>query len=218
MKWTKEQLQSIVDNYSDDREYHYIQAHSGKKVDYSDLQVDSIDIMDIAHALSNNCRFNGHTSSFFSVAQHSLLVEAIVAEAGGTLEQRMQALLHDAPEAYISDMPTPLKSLLPFFKAIERTMEIVISRALEVDIMELDKTVKQADHKALAIEAHNFFDKVEWIENPNYKRCIAGVSDPSGKLVSLPPSVSKEAFLNKYWNLRVKLDKEEHEPSLEVSE
>lgn len=67
---------------------------------------------DLAHALSNVCRFNGHSAWHYSVAQHSLLVADLIALEGGSAEEQLAGLLHDGTEAYISDLTRPLKLLL----------------------------------------------------------------------------------------------------------
>lgn len=77
---------------------------TGKLVDPLDLKPADIDIEDIAHALSNLCRFTGHCPKFYSVAQHSCFVASLVPR-----ELRLAALLHDASEAYLSDIASPTK-------------------------------------------------------------------------------------------------------------
>ena len=76
-----------------------------------------IELMDIAHALSHLCRFNGHTKRFYSVGEHSLYVSTLLEHH----EPAIQAwgLLHDAAEAYLGDMVRPIKQRMPEFKAIE---------------------------------------------------------------------------------------------------
>ncbi|WP_209744070.1 HD family hydrolase [Klebsiella michiganensis] len=92
----------------------FIQTFTGKHFNYLDIQQDAIEIEDIANALSNICRFAGHLPEFYSVAQHSVLTSNLVPQ-----EFALEALLHDAAEAYLQDIPAPLKRLLPGYRAIE---------------------------------------------------------------------------------------------------
>jgi uncharacterized protein len=82
-------------------------TYTGKIVHLPEPLEDEIDILDIAHALSQMCRFTGHTSFFYSVGYHSILASEFVEPAHLALE----ALLHDAHEAYIADLPRPIKLL-----------------------------------------------------------------------------------------------------------
>src|SRR5690606_2723306 len=82
----------------------WIVTRSGRKFDLANPTADMVDTADLAHSLSMQCRFNGHTSSFYSVAQHCLLVAELVPE-----EHKLAALLHDATEAYVGDLVRPLK-------------------------------------------------------------------------------------------------------------
>lgn len=81
-----------------------VATYTGRHVPVFDLRPEHVDIEDIAHALSQICRFNGHTRSFYSVAEHSVRVSQRVPEA-----MQAAALLHDAAEAYIGDIVRPIK-------------------------------------------------------------------------------------------------------------
>ena len=106
-----------------------IQTFSGRRVDPFAPDPGEIVIEDIAHALANQCRFGGHCRRFYSVAQHScLLADLVAANEGGAYEQ-LWALLHDASEAYLVDLPHPLKhrsELGSAFKEFEERLQTVI--------------------------------------------------------------------------------------------
>ena len=92
--------------------YKYIRTYTGKKFYPMDPQPESIDIRDIAHALSLVCRGNGHVNRFFSVARHCINC-AMEAEARGySTRVIMACLLHDASEAYMSDVPRTFKQFM----------------------------------------------------------------------------------------------------------
>ncbi|WP_077791660.1 YfbR-like 5'-deoxynucleotidase [Escherichia coli] len=89
----------------------FIKTFSGKHFYYDKINKDDIVINDIAVSLSNICRFAGHLSHFYSVAQHAVLCSQLVPQ-----EFAFEALMHDATEAYCQDIPAPLKRLLPDYK------------------------------------------------------------------------------------------------------
>src|ERR1044071_8716155 len=91
----------------------YLQTVSGRFVNPFDPDPEQLDAGDIARALANLSRFGGHTRAFYSVAQHSVIVSQLVEERGGDAEDAFAALMHDATEAYLGDMPHPLKHRSP---------------------------------------------------------------------------------------------------------
>jgi len=133
---------------------------SGRRLDLLDPSPLDIEIADIAHGLARVARWNGQTSGahIFSVAQHTLLVEAL-ARLRTRLDRRarLAVLLHDAPEYVIGDMISPFKSILDeAYKAVEQRLLAAIHlrfglpAALPRDIVAL---IKAADRAAAHLEA-----------------------------------------------------------------
>ncbi len=103
-----------------------ITTYTKKTFDPLAPKAELIDIRDIAHALSMLCRANGHFPVFYSVAQHSLNCMREAKERGLSERVQLACLLHDASEAYISDVTRPVKSALPEYKNIEKGLETAI--------------------------------------------------------------------------------------------
>ncbi len=140
----------------------FILTYTGKKFPYSDVTTDCIDIRDIAHSLSQLCRYTGHTNLFYSVAQHSLLVSEKM--PGGPAE-KLVGLLHDGAEAYTNDLASPLKKWLnnPMGEAIQgpcrygrlqNTITTVIYN--KYGVTEIPGDVKMFDTAAGLYEAEGF--------------------------------------------------------------
>jgi uncharacterized protein len=148
----------------------WIQTYTGRAFDLLDPRPEQIDPLDIAHGLSMICRFTGHVRDFYSVAQHSCLVAEIVSDLwrAGPSDRpcpelvQLAALLHDAPEAYIGDVSTPLKRAmrgegqLSEYDAIEARIESAIMQRFlwaGADPNESVRSlIKRADTIALATE------------------------------------------------------------------
>lgn len=134
---------------------------SGRRLDLLDPSPLDVEISDIAHGLARVARWNGQTygDHAFSVAQHSLLVEAVFAEANpnATPCDKLAALLHDAPEYVIGDMISPFKSVVGGgYKDIERRLQraIHLRFALPAELTQkLTRAIKRADHVAAWCEA-----------------------------------------------------------------
>jgi hypothetical protein len=123
-----------------------IQLTSGKPFFIIDPDPDDVCIEDIAHSLALICRFNGHCLWHYSVAQHSVLVSYIVPQ-----EYALQALLHDAAEAYVGDMCYPVKVAVPEFTDVEIRIWNVIAQRFGVPV-DMHTSVKRADRDILYYE------------------------------------------------------------------
>lgn len=99
----------------------WIQTYTGGQFWPMDPRWDEVHLEDIAHALSMLCRFNGHCRRFYSVAEHSVLVSRQASRRNA-----LWGLLHDASEAYLADVPRPVKPFLPGYKATEQLVQDVV--------------------------------------------------------------------------------------------
>ena len=136
---------------STERKGDWIATHSGKRFFPLDPRLEEIDINDIAHALSHQCRFSGHCVQFYSVAQHCVLVSQMCDQADA-----LYGLLHDASEAYLADIPSPLKKtpeFAPYREAEKKLMELIC--ALYGLDPEEPASVKLADKRMLVTEARD---------------------------------------------------------------
>lgn len=102
----------------------WIQTYSGRRFYPLLPDPDEIEIEDIAHALAMKCRYGGHTREFYSVAQHSVIASTLFRDP----ELCFQALLHDAAEAYMADVPSPVKARpeFAFYREAEDRLQAVI--------------------------------------------------------------------------------------------
>ena len=158
-----------------------------------------IDIDEIARALSHICRYNGHTSQFYSVAQHSVFVAQILREDFRTRQHAMAGLLHDAAEALIGDMVKPLKDLIPQYHAIERNVERAVFGRFGLD-PELDPCVKRADLVMLRTELRDLMGVTD--ENAHRQWALPMDVEPLEKaIVPMSSEQARQAFLEMFWSL-----------------
>lgn len=140
----------------------YITTYTGKH--FNPIEPDSslIDIRDIAHALSMICRGNGHVTGFFSVAQHCVYC-AMEAEARNLSRRVILAcLLHDAAEAYLSDVPRPLKPFMPqYLEVEEHLLAMIFAKYIGGPLSEEEwEQVKEIDDDLL------YYDMEELLREP----------------------------------------------------
>lgn len=138
-----------------ERQGDWMQTFTGRKFWPLDPRPEDVCIEDIAHALAYQCRFGGHCREFYSVAEHSIRVALIVANNGFPGNVILGALLHDAAEAYVVDVPRPLKRFLPGYKEVEMGVLRVIAEATGVSASIWNKVIKDSDEILLATEARD---------------------------------------------------------------
>lgn len=134
----------------------YIQTWSGRLFNPLNPIKEAIVIQDIAHALARICRFGGHSSHVYTVAQHSVLVSHLCNK-----HMALDGLLHDASEAYLGDVLSPLKSsdIFSSYRAVEKQLQHAILERFDCQYRHADAnitSIKSADEIALQIEAFNF--------------------------------------------------------------
>lgn len=137
----------------------------------------------IARGLANTCRFGGQCSRFYSVAEHSIWVSRLV-----PAELALAGLFHDAAEAFIGDMPKPLKEILPDYKAIEKRVEAGVFPALGLPST-LPPAVKEADRIMLATEQRQI------MSNRDRWRWTDMVEPLDIELECLSPHLAYDAFI-----------------------
>jgi 5'-deoxynucleotidase YfbR-like HD superfamily hydrolase len=171
----------------------YLQTVSGRFVNPFDPDPEQLDPRDIARALANVCRFGGHCRPFYSVAQHSVIVSELVEAGGGDVEDVFAALMHDATEAYLGDMPHPIKHRSPLgaaFKVAEDALEAVLRErfAIKADV----PAIKRVDRALLATE-RRILAGVSW-EWPE----LEGVEALDIELVAWTPDEAERAFRERF--------------------
>lgn len=151
--------------------------------DYSDIDM-------IAGSLSNICRFTGHVNKFYSVAEHSVNVSRLVPE-----KYAMEGLMHDASEAFVGDVSSPLKALLPQYRDIEEKIQEAICRQYGLaypfpdDIHEADKKMYWNERKNIAPA-----DDRIWHQERAAARKV--------NAVGMAPNMAKRMFLSRYREIK----------------
>lgn len=168
----------------------WIQTYTGGQFWPMDPSAEDVNIVDIAHALSMLCRFGGHCRRFYSVAEHSLLLSRAVAP-----ENALWALLHDATEAYLCDVPRPTKPFLIGYRQAEERIMAVIAERFGLS-GEMPAEVKEADGRILADEAAQNMAPPPQAWNPTG-------SPLNVQLLFESPEDAKRGFLHRFTELTV---------------
>jgi hypothetical protein len=147
----------------------------------------------IAHALSNLCRYNGQTSHFWSVAAHSLEVAAEVYAITKDKKVSLDALMHDAGECVLCDIPKPLKPLIPNYKLWEDAVDLALAERFDLSYP-MDPIISVTDSNMVLVEVWNFFPPFSEI----WKRYDIKVGDNYSILKPLHPRDAEQMFIDAF--------------------
>lgn len=145
-----------------------INTYSGIEFNLLNPTSEMINITDIAKGLAYKGHFGGQTPYYFSIAQHSTLVYNLLNKQCNDKKLLLLALLHDASEAYIGDMLSPIKKMMPQFCEIEDNLMQVICEKFNLNYSDLH-LIKPYDNKAQDMEFNTFYngDKLVYSLSPD---------------------------------------------------
>jgi 5'-deoxynucleotidase YfbR-like HD superfamily hydrolase len=165
----------------------FMQTYTGQTFWPLDPRPDEIHVEDIAHALSMQCRFAGHVNRFYSVAEHSVLMWTRATKANA-----LWALLHDASEAYLSDIVRPIKNNLSGYKTIEIGLMGAVAERFGL-ASEMPDEVKSLDNRILMDERAQLMRLTPEVWN------FCGETQPLGVTIQgLSPAEAKRAFIEAF--------------------
>lgn len=170
---------------------NWMSTFTGRQFWPLDPRAEEVCIEDIAHSLAMTCRYGGHCNRFYSVAEHSVLIARWLQEHYGELPAVvLKGLLHDAPEAYLTDVPRPIKGSLVGYKEMEaRLWKVIANMHGMSDLMPAE--VHEADNRILADEMSQNMTLVD----PDY-------TDPLGVTLQFwSPEQAEAEFLSTYWSI-----------------
>jgi hypothetical protein len=174
---------------------NWVNTLSGVAFHPLEPRAEDVRIEDIAKSLSHECRFTGHTTVPYTVAEHSILVAKGVAALGGSINEQRWSILHDATEAYLSDIAAPVKKhpSFAFYREVEKNLMRVIAEHFRLEGPE-PELVRYVDAQMIAFESVD--KRIIPNRNPNWPMIE---QDPRLKPViqiqCLSPVLAHEAFL-----------------------
>ena len=175
----------------------WIGTYSGRKFYPYDPKPEDVSVEDIAHSLSLQNRFNGHCERMYSVAQHSINCAKLLKDLGYDVKYQLYALLHDASEAYLSDIVSPVKEYLPVYYEIEEQVQNVIWEyfGLPKPTKEYRGIIHFGDNQLLYWEGVKLTKNIDnWTER--YKNALDDFNPPEDWFEEKLPSEVKREFIN----------------------
>ncbi len=200
---------TYVVNEPNTRERGWMQTYSGRRFYPLEPKAEDVELADVAHGLAMTCRYGGQCRSFYSVAEHCVLVSEIVekhARNAGHHPDEVRllaqlALMHDSAEAYIGDMIRPLKhqAEMAEFRRAEVAIEAVIAEAFKLKwTPEAHEIIKRIDDRILIDEITYLMPHPEaYLETP----LLRELSPLGARFDCLDPAEAQGAFLHRYREL-----------------
>lgn len=167
----------------------WMQTYTGIQFYPLDPHAAEIDAIDIAHGISMQCRYNGHVSRFYSVAEHCVLIADWMAETGYNRNDVLYGLLHDGTESYVGDMVRPLKKHIPDFSAAEDGVMRAIAERFSLESAEMPGSVRSADNRILLDE------RAELLGTPPGEWSVDDLTPLGVRIRGWDPAVAKEMYL-----------------------
>lgn len=199
---------------------HEVETFSGRYVDTENPSAEDIVLEDVAHALSQVCRYGGHCQRFYSVAEHAVIVSRRLEHLGLSRRWQMAGLHHDDAEAFLGDIPRPMKSLLgEAYATLTERMDVAVvwglglndgSRSAISAADFHDPYVKDADNWALFLEARHLLPSrgLHWW-NGAQGASEWGLPDKPSRIVvpgywtgGVSPSIAKQLYLARHNELK----------------
>lgn len=158
-------------------------------------------IQSIAHALAQNARYNGNARFFYSVAEHSVLVSLLVERLG--LGDPLEGLLHDAQESILTDVPSPWKSILPDYRALEERLELSLREHFGLPPVK-SEGIKRADWLALFIEADALIPEggADFVDSNNLRPEALRLAKTGWHINGFPWKRARALFLQRFYDLQ----------------
>lgn len=179
----------------------WLRTYTGKRFHFTDPKADEVEIKDIARGLSNLCRFGGQCKTFYSVAEHCVLVADLLPR-----NLAFAGLLHDAAEAYLLDVPSPLKGVLVSYHGLEIKVDAVIAKHFSLGPEQHHELVKRADVYAQDLEGNQLMRN--WEPRASFQTGVFnGQHVQHARPRCLPPDAAMDLFLRTFE--AVKIQKEE---------
>lgn len=183
-----------------ERKGNWIQTYSGISFYPIDPRQEDIEIVDIAHSLSLQCRYAGHCKEFYSVAEHCCHLHDIIED-----KDKFAALMHDASEAYLVDIPRPVKPYLLNYYELEDKIQSVIFEKYQISFP-YSKQVKELDYSIL-------LDEKNILMNPSRQPWdMVGIKEIGAVIQCWQPKQAKQEFINRFmlhWNV-IEKTRQEH--------
>ena len=177
----------------------YVGTFSGRKVTLDVVDPQSIEIIDIAVGLANQCRYAGQVWPFYSVAEHSIVVSELVTDDNQRRSRKLKALMHDAPEYILNDITRPVKRQIYNYDYLETKVMTAICSKYEMAYSKDDwERIKDADNMITITERIQLMPR---LNRGDYGVGTKEEDVPKIKFKCMTPPRAALAFLDRFWEL-----------------